>query len=241
MKPFWIALSTLTLFPSPVKNWDRGDLRTSLVFYPLVGAALGFLLFLNHLWPAPASVEALFALVTWIGVTRGFHLDGLADCLDGWLGGRTPTQKYRIMKDPSIGTYGTVGLLLLLLSKYVFLQLLFSKPVPWPPLPLIALAARWSVVLACFHHPPRSKYKGLASALFGLSPPSFMFSCLFLIPGFFWLPLAWVEMLAATIGFNFFWTFLSRRQIGDLTGDGLGALIELTETGLLMIVALGLF
>jgi adenosylcobinamide-GDP ribazoletransferase len=241
MKPFWIALSTLTLFPAPVKNWDRRDLKASLVFYPLIGAALGFLLFLNHLWPLPASVEALFALVTWIGVTRAFHLDGLADCLDGWLGGRTPAQKHRIMKDPSIGTYGTVGLFLVLLSKYIFLQLLFSKPGASAWLLFIPLAARWSVVLACFRHPPRSKYKGLASAFFGLPPLLFIFSCLFLIPGFFWLPWAWSGILAVTVGFNFFWTFLSRRQIGDLTGDGLGALIELTETALLTIIGLGLF
>ena len=241
MKPFWIALSTLTLFPSPIKNWTPKDLRTSLVFYPLIGAGLGSLLGLNRFWPAPASVQALFGLLSWVLLTFSFHLDGLADCLDGWLGGRTPRQKFKIMKDPAIGTYGTVGVVLLLLSKYVFLELLFLKPASWPWLLLIPMIARWSVGLACFIHSPRSKYKGLASALFGFSPLFFVLSCLFLIPGFFWRPWPALAALAFTVGFNFFWTFLSRRQIGDLTGDGLGALIELTETGLLMIASLGLF
>ncbi len=239
MKPFWIALSTLTLFPSPVKNWTPKDLKTSLVFYPLIGAGLGFLLFLNHLWPVPASVQALFALLTWVILTFSFHLDGLADCLDGWLGGRTPAQKFKIMKDSAIGSYGTVGVFLLLLSKYVFLELLFLKPTSWQWFLLIPVIARWSVVLACFIHTPRSKYKGLASALFGPPLPLFVISCLFLIPGFFWQPWTYGAALAFAIGLNFFWSFISRRQIGDLTGDGLGALIELTETGLLMMAALG--
>jgi adenosylcobinamide-GDP ribazoletransferase len=241
MKPFWIALSTLTLLPSPVKNWTPKDLRTSLVFYPFIGAAVGFLLFLNHFWPVSVSVQALFALLTWVLLTRSFHLDGLADCLDGWLGGRTPAQKFKIMKDPATGTYGTVGVFLLLLSKYVFLQLLFLKSDSWLWFLLIPMIARWSVGLACFHHPPRSKYKGLASAMFGFPLPLFALSCLFLIPGFFRLPWTYLAMLVFVIGFNFFWSFLSRRQIGDLTGDGLGALIELTETGLLMLLGLGLF
>jgi adenosylcobinamide-GDP ribazoletransferase len=240
MKSFWIALSTLTLFPAPIKNWTPKDLRTSLVFYPLIGAALGGFLFLNHLWPVPISVQALFALLTWVVLTFGFHLDGLADCLDGWLGGRTPAQKFKIMKDPAIGTYGTTGLLLLLLSKYVFLQLLFLKPDSWLWFLLIPMIARWSVGLACFTHPPRSKYKGLASAMFGLPLPLFALSCLFLIPGFFYQFWTYGAALAFTIGLNFLWTFISRRQIGDLTGDGLGALIELTETGLLMIAGPGL-
>ncbi len=240
MKSFWIALSTLTPFPAPVKNWTPKDLRTSLVFYPPIGAALGFLLFLHHLWPVPVSVQALFALLTWVLLTFSFHLDGLADCLDGWLGGRTPAQKFKIMKDPAIGTYGTVGVFLLLISKYVFLQLLFLKPAAWPWFPLIPMMARWSVGLACFLHPPRSKYKGLASALFGLRPPFFIVSCLFIIPGFFWRPGPALAALIFTIGFNFIWTFLSRRQIGEVTGDGLGALIELTETGLLALAGLGL-
>jgi adenosylcobinamide-GDP ribazoletransferase len=240
MKPFWIALSTLTLFPIGVKKWTSQDLKNSLVFYPLVGLFLGFLVSLNRFWPAPVSVQALFALLTGVFLTLGFHLDGLADCLDGWLGGKNPAQRYRIMKDPSIGTYGAAGLFLLLLSKYAFLQLLLGRTDAWKYLTFIPAAARWCVCLASFLHSAPSHYKGLAVRLLGMSAPRFFISGLFLIPGFFFFPLSFIFILAGGAGFTIFWTALSKRMIGGLTGDGLGALIELTEAGLLLLAALTL-
>jgi adenosylcobinamide-GDP ribazoletransferase len=238
MKPFWIAFSTLTLFPIGVKKWTPRDLKNSLVFYPLVGWLIGFLVSLNRFWPAPVSVQALFALFTGVFLTLGFHLDGLADCLDGWLGGKNPAQRYRIMKDPSIGTYGAVGLFLLLLSKFVFLQLLLGRADAWKYLIFIPGVARWCVGLASFLHPAPSHYKGLAAGLLGISASHFFISSLFLIPFFFVLPLSSIFILAGAAGFTIFWAALSRRMIGGLTGDGLGALIELTEAGLFLFAAL---
>ena len=240
MKPFWIALSTLTLFPIRVKNWTSQDLKNSLVFYPLVGLLLGSLISLNRFWSAPVSVQALFSLLTGVFLTLGFHLDGLADCFDGWLGGKNPAQRYRIMKDPSIGTYGAVGLFLLLLSKYVFLQLLLGQADAWKYLTLIPAVARWCVCLASFLHPAPSHYKGLAAELLGISAPRFFISSLFLIPGFFFFHLSFIFLLAGAAGFTVFWMALSKRMIGGLTGDGLGALIELIEAGLLLLAALSL-
>lgn len=237
MKSFWIALSTLTFFPVRVPRWTVADLRGSLVFYPAVGLLLGLLVSLNRFWPAPVSIRALLALLTGVVLTRGFHLDGLADCLDGWLGATTPAARYRIMKDPSIGVYGALGLSLILLSKFVFLELLLPQPESWKWLILIFALARWCVVLACLLHPSHSRYKGLAAPLFGLTGRQFFLASLFLIPGFLWFPVFFGFALALAAGFSYFGVYLSRRMIGAITGDGLGALVECVETGLLLFAA----
>ena len=92
-----------------------------LLFGPLVGALIGLAGGLTYTlalglglppWPAAA-----LALATSIGATGALHEDGLADVADGLGGGRTRADKLRIMRDPRIGSYGTIALVLALLAR----------------------------------------------------------------------------------------------------------------------------
>ena len=68
--------------------------------------------------PAPAAAALLLALT--VLLTRGLHLDGLADTVDGLGGGRTPEDRLAIMKDSRVGAFGVVSLVLVLLLKFAF-------------------------------------------------------------------------------------------------------------------------
>ena len=241
MKSLLVALSTLTALPLSPKQWTDKDLKQSVAFYPLVGALVGGLLVLAGKISIAHDLKALLLLLFWVAVTAAFHLDGLSDCLDGFFGGKTPEERRRIMKDPTIGAFGVTGIALNLLFKYVLLTHLLSNEETWKWLLLIPITARWAVTLACllFKAPPEDK--GLGSQVLGLPAPWFAASTVVtLAVGIGLLKIQGLEsiLLAAAVALAV--GFLSQSRVGGLTGDGMGAIVELSEVSLLFMACLAM-
>jgi adenosylcobinamide-GDP ribazoletransferase len=113
---------TIVSVPGPVGT-PAGALGRAAAWFPVVGAALGVaLLVVDHALARlfPGLLVALLTVTVWKVLTGGLHLDGLADCLDA-LGGRTPEQRRVILRDSRIGTFGAVGLILFLMIEIVAL------------------------------------------------------------------------------------------------------------------------
>src|SRR5579883_1169557 len=166
-KALLLALSTLTLLPVSPKEWKASDVKTSVVFYPLVGLLLGGLLALATQIHLAHELKAALLMFLWVVLTAAFHLDGLGDCCDGFFGGKSPEERRRIMKDPAVGSYGITGIVLALFFKYAFLSSVLSEGEAWKWFLLIPLAARWAVTLSCtiFKAPPGDH--GLGSEVVG--------------------------------------------------------------------------
>jgi adenosylcobinamide-GDP ribazoletransferase len=118
LRLFFIALQFLTRVPVPGwVGWRAEWMHASARHFPAVGLLVGgvgalMLWAAAHLWPAPVAVALSMAATVWL--TGAFHEDGLADTCDG-LGGAVGRERaLAIMKDSRIGTYGAVGLLLVL-------------------------------------------------------------------------------------------------------------------------------
>lgn len=93
-------------------------------YFPFVGgviAALCYVSFLIFDVFLPSNIALFFMMVLSLLITGAFHEDGLADMADGIGGGMTNEKRLAIMKDSTIGTYGSVSLILALLGKYVLL------------------------------------------------------------------------------------------------------------------------
>jgi adenosylcobinamide-GDP ribazoletransferase len=233
-----LALSFLTILPvRPPREVSPAALAKSGLFFPAVGWLLGglaadgaWLAARLHLSPLPAAV-LLVALLAWL--TRGLHLDGLADLLDGLGGGATPEKRLAIMKDSSIGVFGAAGLVLLLLAKASGLAVLLQKAPagPSPALFLLAappIAARWGILLLAWRSPyPRPAGTGhpfVGRISTGLLAAAF----LWLLPLFLFGTPALLVVLASLL--PAFWLRLkARRALGGITGDVLGAACELGE------------
>jgi len=238
VSPLFIAFSTLTVFPEIIGKWTTSQLKNSVIFYPVVGAFIGGCLALVWLTPLTNDIQALAAIILWVLLTMAFHLDGLGDCLDGWLGGQNPTERRKIMKDPALGVYGVSGIVLVLLSKYVLLTHFFKQGGGWPWLIAIPAAARYAVVISCFTSAPPPKDQGLGSKVLGLPLSSFLLSSLITLSlGFLlrWETLG-VFFLCALVSAGI--SALSKNLIGGLTGDGMGATIEVAEVVLLFLACL---
>jgi len=150
MKHLLIAFNLMTTLPFPAsKNWQTGDSGRASVWYPFVGLIIGGLTWLmwmgaSRLFSAP--VAGILTLVVWVTLTGGLHLDGLADCCDGLLASTTIERRLEIMKDPRLGTFGGIGLVLTLLLKAAILSTL--TPQTALGILLAASLARWCILPA---------------------------------------------------------------------------------------------
>ena len=121
MRSLRIAFGLMTTLPFRLPDdWSAGDSGRASVWYPLVGLVIGALTWL--VWKGamsvfPSLVAGIITLVVWVALTGGLHLDGLADCCDGLFASVSVERRLEIMKDPHLGAFGAIGLILVLLLK----------------------------------------------------------------------------------------------------------------------------
>lgn len=125
------AFGTLTVLPVRVTRWDREAARTGMLCAPLAGLVVGLaaavpgaLLLLFGSGPLLAAVAS--AAVPAV-LTRGLHLDGLADTADGLGSGKPAQDALRIMKQSDIGPFGVITLLFVLLAQVAVLHQLYGQ------------------------------------------------------------------------------------------------------------------
>ena len=248
IRPFLIALQFLTRLPVRLTGeLSAEDLGRSLLYYPLVGLLLGGMLVAGA-WllaggglltgVAPVLAAAL-VLGLWVGLTGALHLDGLADMIDAWAGGRGDRERtLALMKDPCSGPQGVSGLVLVLLLKFAALATLLESAT-YLPLLLAPLLGRTALPLL-FLTTPYVRPGGLGAALAAGLPPRPAKRVLILVGLLLPLVAGAMGMLALLSALAIFVvlrrTMISR--IGGTTGDTAGALIEIVET--LTLVAMGL-
>ena len=235
MRNLRIAFGLLTTLPFGMpEDWQPGDSGRAGVWYPLVGLVIGGLAWLawRVLTPYfPPLVVGALTLLVWVALTGGLHLDGLADCCDGLFASTTPESRLEIMKDPRLGTFGGVGLLLVLLLKAAALSSLTSSA--GFGILLAATISRWCILPAAWM--PLARPGGMGADFASGLRRGAIFTSAVLPLGLAFLlgtqgliaTLATVLVAAAVLG-------LAKARINGVTGDVFGALVEVTETVVLL-------
>jgi adenosylcobinamide-GDP ribazoletransferase len=240
--PLWIALQFLSSLPIRLPGMPKPDeLGRSLLFYPLVGLLFGLLLMgVNTLLAgAPLMLHAALLLTVWVLLSGGLHLDGLADSADAWLGGFGDRERtLLIMKDPRSGPIAVVTLVLVLLLKFCAVLALIDNHHNIGL--LLAPVIGRSAMLGLFLGTPYVRAGGLGQALADHLPRTLGKQVLLisavgcvLVAGFSGV----VALLTSAV--CFFWLrHLMIRRLGGSTGDTAGALLELLEMAVLVVLAL---
>lgn len=233
MRGLLTALSFLTRL-APGRRCEPEDLASAMPWLPVVGLILGGLLaapLALGLFAASAWVQAWLVLAGSLWLTRGLHLDGLADIADAWGSGATGERFWGIVKDPRLGAFGAMGLVIVLSGQLVLLHELLARQALGALTLVFVLGRLAAVVLArsarTLARPGLGRLfisgatrHGLALAL----ATSLGAGLLLVRP----LPLA--AMLAASLAPILGLRRLARQQDG-LNGDFLGAAIVLGELG----------
>jgi len=234
------AVQTLTRLPTPALTRYEPSLAVRAVrYYPLVGQMVGLatgavMLMASTLWKGwPAAV---LALGTGVILTGGFHEDGLADAADGLFGGGTPERRIEIMKDSRIGAFGALALVLILMGKAAALAA--SPPLAAAAALLAAhgwgrAAAVVALRLAPYAGDPTTAK--LTAGLAGVRAQDVLIALGSGLWPFFLMswPHAVLGLLLST-GAGAAIGLASRRLIGGITGDVLGAVEQAAELGVLL-------
>ncbi|MBQ6948095.1 MAG: adenosylcobinamide-GDP ribazoletransferase [Firmicutes bacterium] len=126
MKSFVLMLSFFTRLPVPYVEYEEKLYIKGIKTIPFVGIVLGLILYLVSFltfWMDP-EVSAVVLLMTYIFMTGGLHLDGLADTCDGVFSGRDRERMLEIMKDSRIGSFGVLAMLFFFIFYAVMYQFL---------------------------------------------------------------------------------------------------------------------
>jgi len=237
LRAFSTALQFLTRLPVPrVEGLSADDLPPAAIWFPLVGAIVGAAVG-AALWAgghASPSVGALCALLVWVTITGGLHLDGLGDVADALAAShRSPERFLAVLRDPHIGAFGVMAIALQLIAKLVLLADL-SGVDALPALVLVAAWARWGPLVWALVLPPLASGSGERFAA-QIDRRGVLVEGIALALLSVWLAPALLAALPVVAVIGGYW----KLRLGGMTGDCLGAGIEVTETALLLLLAVG--
>jgi adenosylcobinamide-GDP ribazoletransferase len=237
-----LAFGFLTTLPVPAMGAPRpGDLGHAAVWFPVVGAVLGLLLaganWLGLRFFPPLLAGAL-VVAAWAALTGGLHLDGLADCGDGLLAATTPERRLEIMRDPRLGAFGGLSLMLFVLLKVLAVAALPAGNAWLAAIPLLLapVAGRWLLLLAA--RQPNARPGGLgADFALGLQPRTLWLAgaatlLVTLLGGVRGLAALALAHAVAWLVFR-----SARTRLGGITGDVFGLTVELAELTVLLTFA----
>ncbi|MEW2420392.1 adenosylcobinamide-GDP ribazoletransferase [Streptomyces nigra] len=248
------AFGTLSVLPVRVERWDRDAARGGMLCAPLVGVVLGCAAAAVALVPLFLGAGPLLAAVAAAAVpavlTRGLHLDGLADTADG-LGSAKPAEDaLRIMKQSDVGPFGVITLLFVLLAQIAALARLYDDSWARGALATVvaAVAARLALTLAARTGVPPARPEGLGAAVAGVVPVRAAAGVVLAVTA---VAVAAGALLGADGAVRAAVAVLAGlgcaelllrhcvRRFGGVTGDVFGGLAETAATTALVVLSLG--
>jgi adenosylcobinamide-GDP ribazoletransferase len=266
-----LCLGTLTVLPvGAPRSVDRRTAGWAMVLAPAVGLLLGLVVVAFLLLVAGAtSISSLGAAVGAVALlaalSRGLHLDGLADTADGLGSGRTGDGALTVMSRSDIGPFGVVTIVILILLQVVSVERLVQAGSPGLGL-LVAsvVVSRAALPLLCRTGVPAARSEGLGAAVAGSVTRPLLLTSLGLtaacvgvalmlntaigpielrdLPGGdapWRVPLEWRVSAAVVVPAVVTGLFVRRclQRFAGITGDVLGAAVEITLTTALLVSA----
>jgi adenosylcobinamide-GDP ribazoletransferase len=243
------ALAFLTRLPvGRSRSFGAKEVARSERWFPLVGCLLGGI-YAAALWLCarvfPASICAILVVGVDAWLTGAMHFDGIADSADGFGGGRTREDVLRIMRDHAIGSYGAVALLLVIALKIAAIASLVGCPTAWAAILLAPVLGRWAAVLLSAARPYARPPEHDGPYSVG-SPTRFVGRTEIAIATVTALAIAAPlgighsgPACAAVLALVVIWGAYCQKRIGGITGDTVGAAIEIAECAVLLIYAAG--
>jgi adenosylcobinamide-GDP ribazoletransferase len=242
METLIIAIQFLTTLPVRTEKLPAADqLGRAAGWFSFVGALIGFItagMFILCRIIFPDFLAAALSLAVWIILSGGLHLDGVADCCDSLFVSAEKDRRLEIMSDPHHGTFGTIGLIVLILVKFAAL---YSLPVKYMlfGLPFACALSRWLLLPA--GRQPNAKPGDLGESYSGgLKSRDMIWG---VIPVIILAVLTgWISISTTilVVVFTILLISFTRSKLDGITGDVLGFIVELSETLVLISLCINL-
>lgn len=232
------ALQFLTIIP--LGKSATYDPKGMIPFFPIVGLFIGGLLSIFdyvalNFWPSP--VTAVLDVVLLVIITAALHLDGLGDTADGVLGHRSREKALTIMKDSRIGVMGLVAIICTLAVKWAGLMHLDAHRMLL--LVLVPAYSRSAMIFGIRFLEYGRPEGGTGYDLFDepLKLSAFQWSLIPVILSIFlgWKGI-WLNLIFALLTITII--FYYKKRMACITGDMLGAMTEVIESLLFLLVSI---
>lgn len=232
---FLNAIMFYTRIPVP-RNLPYSDeiLNRSTRYFPFIGwivGGIGAAAFYSLQFVFPPELAILLSMLVTIFVTGAFHEDGFADFCDGFGGGYTKKKILTIMKDSRIGTYGSIGLIGMLATKFMSLHAIDGAKIPVILIAGHSLSRLMPILLIYTSEYSRddatSKTKPIGKKGKGFD---FLLALFFGLAFLAVIPLSYsLAILPVLLLTTFVFRRYITRKLGGYTGDCLGALQQIAE------------
>ncbi len=234
MRSLFAALRFLSILPVPSAWAAEGKcLAGSVKFFPVVGLIIGGIV-AGCAWllgfVGPGVLVAAVVVVLLAIITRGLHLDGLADTADGFWSVSDRQRTLEIMKDSFIGAMGVIAIVSVLLLKFACLSAL-GEEVLWRGVLLMVVSSRCMMVLPISLFPYARPEGGLGKLFYKKrSALDAIWAVLvLLVVGWFLAGLAGISAGIASVLVTIGFCYYCKWKIGGVTGDTIGATSEIAE------------
>ncbi len=242
---FVFAVKFMTRIPLPFEVDYTEELPAkSMAYYPLVGAIIGIILICVNIIMSllfPYSVVNIIILITLIYLTGGLHLDGFMDSIDGLFSGRKRDKILEIMHDSRTGAFGVIGVVLLLLLKYILL-LELSGASRNSVIFIMPVISRWLLVYVAYKYPLATGSKlGRGFSNFISIKQPIIASCWLLVLIIIVNIIGVFSLYQILVIFALCWLFTLiiafkvKKKLNGLTGDIYGAINEMVEVMVLLV------
>lgn len=236
------AFQFLTVLPLPVKT-GRENLEKSMVWFPVVGVVIGLVTGFGYRLLTYVFVETVSAALTifiYIVLTRGLHLDGFMDTIDGFFSSKDRKSMMEIMKEPAVGSFAVLGVGVWFLV--LFTSIPFLRPVDFV---MIHTLTRFQVLLLplLFSYPRENGTGKFFAASVTLK--TFIGALIFTIivmAAMYFIDISFLPIFSAflliSLVISWFIGLWSKKKISGITGDVIGFTIETTHLVLVLFIPL---
>lgn len=233
------AMRFLTVIPIPFKKDAPFVPKAAVPFFPVAGLVIGVILALLDWffgWCFNRTIAAALDVAILICLTGALHIDGLADSGDGLFSHKPTLKALEIMRDSRIGSMGMATVVVVLLIKFAALTGIESHR--FLMLLLIPALTRTGLVFAMLRLPYLRKEDGLAGPFFVSSLPwLFVVVLLLVLAALVYTGLTGLIVIAGYLVSTVLIMLFYHKRMGGVTGDMLGAMIEVQEAFLLLLAA----
>ena len=234
-----LSVGTLTIVPTGRVDVTRRSAAIAMTIAPVavlpLAVPVAFVGWVGDQLSTPALITAILVLGVIALGTRALHLDGLADTVDGLGAGGDRERALAVMRRGDVGPMGVVALVLVLGLQAAAASQLLTSSYGWLVLAALVCVSRGALLLTCARPVRAARDAGLGAAVVGTVPLAVTlvgWAVLLVVSGLLaelvGLP-AWQGVVAwaaagATVMIMVGWC---GRRLGGLTGDVLGACVEL--------------
>lgn len=250
LRDAWLlATGTLTAVrvPSPSRV-DRSVAGLAMALAPVaampLGIAAGLVVLVGDLVGLPALATAYVVVLALALGTRAFHWDGLADTADGLTASYSPERSLEVMRTGPVGPAGVVAVVLVTGLQAAGLTAVVRHDHAWWAVALLVCASRVALPLACVRGVPAARPDGLGATHVGAVPfvgaaASLLVAVALVATAGHGLGSAWPALVGLLLVVAAVVALLVRcvRRLGGVTGDVLGAAVEVSFALLVLAAA----